>query len=68
MQDIEKLASSSEFNDLAKLEVILTEKFLLYSQDLSVGIVDPLTLSSFIDIKREIPIVRGNFRINSMII
>ena len=55
LKDIEKLASSSEFNDLAKLEVILTEKFLLYSQDLSIGIVDPLSLSSFIDIKREKP-------------
>ena len=55
LNNIEKLASSSEFNDLAKLEVILTEKFLLYSQDLSIGIVDPLSLSSFIDIKREIP-------------
>ena len=53
LKDIEKLASSSEFNDLAKLEVILTEKFILYSQDLSIGIVDPLSLSSFIDIKRE---------------
>ena len=55
LNDIEKLTSSTDFEDLAKLEVILTEKFILFSQDLSVGIIDPLSLSSFIDIKREKP-------------
>ena len=36
---------------------MLTEKFLLHSRDLSIGIINPLELSSFIEIKREEPIV-----------
>lgn len=53
---IKNLNSSIELSDLAKLDVMLTEKFLLHSRDLSIGIINPLELSTFIAIEREAPI------------
>ena len=46
-----KLKSSDSSIDLAKLDLLLTEKFLLYAKDLSHGIVDPTSLTSFINIE-----------------
>ena len=50
---IKELQSSKKISDKAKLELLLTEKFILHSKDLKLGIVNPVKLSSFIDIKRE---------------
>lgn len=55
LKTINQLTNSNELSEIAKLDIILTEKFLLYSQDLSMGIVNPNELSTFIDIKREKP-------------
>ncbi len=54
---IKSLNSSSKVSDIAKLEIMLTEKFILHSRDLSIGVINPLELSSFIEIKRDEPIV-----------
>ncbi|MFL2812366.1 MAG: murein L,D-transpeptidase [Paracoccaceae bacterium] len=53
IQNIINLNSSTKESDIAKLDIMLTEKFLLHARDLSIGIVNPLQLSSFIEIKRE---------------
>ncbi|MBS23422.1 MAG: hypothetical protein CML72_06455, partial [Rhodobacterales bacterium] len=53
IQKINNLNFSKKESDIAKLDIILTKNFLLHAKDLSKGIVNPLKLSSFIDIKRD---------------
>jgi murein L,D-transpeptidase YcbB/YkuD len=53
IQKINNLNFSENESDIAKLDIILTKNFLLHAKDLSKGIVNPLKLSSFIDIKRD---------------
>ena len=53
IQNIINLNSSKKESDIAKLDIMLTKNFLLHAKDLSKGIIDPLKLSSFIEIKRE---------------
>ena len=63
IQDIINLNYSTKESDIAKLDIMLTEKFLLHAKDLNIGIVNPLQLSSFIEIKRE-DIVERDFLSN----
>ncbi len=56
IKNIKNLISSSNESDIAKLDIMLTEKFLLLSRDLNLGVVNPLELSSFIEIERKEPI------------
>ena len=53
IQNIINLNSSKKETDIAKLDIMLTEKFLLHAKDLTIGVINPLKLSSFIEIKRE---------------
>ena len=53
IQNIINLNISKKESDIAKLDIMLTKNFLLHAKDLSKGIIDPLKLSSFIEIKRK---------------
>ena len=53
LSKIFELKASESDGDLAKLDILLTDMFLLYSKDVSFGIVDPASLTPFIKITRE---------------
>ncbi len=53
LSKIFKLKASEIDGDLAKLDILLTNMFLLYAKDVSFGIVDPDSLTPFIKITRE---------------
>ena len=63
IQNIINLNTSKKEAEIAKLDIMLTKNFLLHAKDLSKGIIDPLKLSSFIEVKRE-DIEKGDFLSN----
>ena len=48
-----ELKSSELESKQAELDILLTNMFLLYAKDVSVGIIDPTSINSFIKINRE---------------
>ena len=53
LSKIFELKASEIDGDLAKLDILLTNMFLLYANDISFGIVNPASLTPFIKITRE---------------
>ncbi len=53
LNEILRLKFSEKSEDIAKLDILLTSNFLLYANDISAGIIDPTSLTPFMNIERE---------------